>query len=87
MDNFYSSLILFLKLRVREDTLATGTLRPRKGVPKEVLHTCIHVNLLSTGRNYKLISTGKRHYQTREILSKTRIVHPTIHFRIHYYTL
>ena len=38
MDNFYSSLILFLKLRVEEDTLATGTLRPRKGVPKEVLN-------------------------------------------------
>ena len=37
MDNFYSSLILFLKLRVGEDTLATGTLRPRIGVPKEVL--------------------------------------------------
>ena len=36
MDNFYSSLILILKLRVGEDTLATGTLRPRKGIPKEV---------------------------------------------------
>ena len=32
-----------------------------------------HVNLLSTGHNCKLVSTGKRHYQT--ILSKTRIVH------------
>ena len=34
MDNFYSYPILFLKLRVEEDTLATG---PRNGVPKEVL--------------------------------------------------
>ena len=33
------------------------------------------MNLLSTGHNCKLVSTGKRHYQTREILSKTRIVH------------
>ena len=38
MDSVYSSPILFLKLRVEEDTLATGTLLPRKGVPKEVLN-------------------------------------------------
>ena len=99
MDNIYSSPILFLKLRVKEDTSATGTLHPRKGVPKEVLNAKFktrgkhkkllyeklvvvirimdrkHVNLLSTGHNYKLVSTGKRHYQTREILSTTRIVY------------
>ena len=38
MWTIYSSLILCLKLRVEEDTLATGTLRPRKGVQKEVLN-------------------------------------------------
>ena len=36
MDNFYSSPILFYKLRVEENTLATGTVRPRKGLPKEL---------------------------------------------------
>ena len=37
MDYFYSSPILFYKLRVEEEnTLATGTVRPRKGLPKEL---------------------------------------------------
>ena len=36
MDNFYSSPILFYKLCVEENTLATGTVRPRKGLLKEL---------------------------------------------------
>ena len=45
MDNYYSSP----KLRVEEDTLATGTLRLRKGAPREVLN----VNCKTRGEHKK----------------------------------
>ena len=37
MDNFYSSPYLFYNLLVEEDTPAWGTVRPRKGLPKEIV--------------------------------------------------
>ena len=99
MDNFYTSPYLFDNLKVLEATGACGTIRPRKGLPIEIVkakfkqrgeYKCMtyndvivsmrildkkHVTLLSTVYSCKEIDSGKKHWKTKETVTKQEIIH------------
>ena len=98
MDNFYIGSDLFHNWLINEKTAACGTMRPRRGVPKELTPTKFkqqveykvmsitikwlewvlnwkHVTLLSTAYGSRSANTGRKHWQTKEAISKPKIVY------------
>ena len=99
MDNFHTSPYLFYNLKVLEGMSACGTVRPRKGLPIEIVKAKFkqrgeyksmtyndvivsmrildrkHVTLLSTVYSCEEIDTGRKHWKTKEAVTKQEIIH------------